>query len=84
MMAVTIIEPGGGRMAIRGAALQTRARGLLLRAAATAIALAAAPLQAQTVTIRPIANISIPTKFSLKAREPSASARRSASGWVPG
>ena len=52
-------------MAIRGALLQTRARGLLLGAGATVIALAA-PLQAQTITIRPIANLSVPTKVSLK------------------
>lgn len=53
-------------MGIREALLQTKARGLLLRAGAAAIVLAAAPLQAQTVTLRPIANLSVPTKVSLK------------------
>jgi hypothetical protein len=52
-------------MAIRTMRLQTRVPGLL-RAGAAAIFLAAAPLQAQTVTVSPIANISIPTKFSLR------------------
>jgi hypothetical protein len=53
-------------MAIRATRLQTRARTLVLRLGAAAISLAAAPLQAQTVTVSPIANISIPTKFSLR------------------
>ena len=53
-------------MAIRATLLQTRAPGLVLRAGAAAIFLAAAQLQAQTVTISPIANISIPTKYSLR------------------
>ena len=52
-------------MAIREALLQTRVPGLL-RAGAVAISLAAAPLQAQTITVRPIANFSFPTKVSLK------------------
>jgi hypothetical protein len=53
-------------MAIRAPLLQTRAAGLVLLAGSVAIFLAAAQLQAQTVTISPIANISIPTKFSLR------------------
>jgi hypothetical protein len=53
-------------MAIRATRLQTRVPGLLLRAGAAATFLAAAPIQAQTVTISPIANISIPTKYSLR------------------
>jgi hypothetical protein len=52
-------------MAIR-ALVQTRVSGLLLCAGAAAIFLAAAPLQAQIVTFSPIANISIPTKYSLR------------------
>jgi hypothetical protein len=53
-------------MAIRAPLLQTRAAGLVLLAGSVAIFLAAAQLQAQTVTISPIANISIPTKYSLR------------------
>src|SRR5687768_16749599 len=53
------------QMAIRAMRLQTRVPGLL-RGGAAAISLAAAPLQAQTVTVSPIASISIPTKFSLR------------------
>jgi len=54
-------------MALR-ATLQTGVRVLpLLRAGATAILFAAAaPLQAQTVILRPIANVSFPTKVSLQ------------------
>ena len=52
-------------MANRVRFLQTRVPGLL-RAGAAGIALAAAPLQAQVVTVSPIADISIPTKFSLR------------------
>jgi len=54
-------------MAIWAALRQTRARvQLLLGAGATAIPLAAAPLQAQTIAVRPIADLSFPTKFSLR------------------
>lgn len=52
-------------MSIRATRLQTRAPGLL-RAGAAAIFLAAAPVQAQTVTVRPVASLSVPTKFSLR------------------
>jgi hypothetical protein len=62
--AVTQYDQFGGRMAIRAALYRTRLGGL--RAGAALISLAAAPLQAQTVTVSPIANISIPTKFSLR------------------
>jgi hypothetical protein len=52
-------------MAVR-AALQTRFRCLfLLGAGAPLISIPAAPLQAQVVTIRPVANLSLPTKISL-------------------
>ena len=54
-------------MAARAKLLHIRVRGLLLLGAgAVPTALATAPLQAQTVTIRPIANLSVPTKVSLK------------------
>jgi len=54
-------------MTVRATLLQTRVRGLLLLGAGAApISLLAAPLQAQTVTVSPIANISFPTKFSLR------------------
>jgi hypothetical protein len=54
-------------MAIRAKLIQTRVRALLLVGAGTAtISLAPAPLQSQTVTLRPIANVSLPTKFSLR------------------
>lgn len=51
-----------------GAACQTRLRCLLLLGAGVPLASvpAVAPLQGQVVTIRPIANFSVPTKFSLK------------------
>lgn len=49
------------------ASLETRVRWLLLGAVAPMISLpASAPLQAQVVTIRPIANLSFPTKISLQ------------------
>jgi hypothetical protein len=54
-------------MAIAATLSQTRARVLLLLVAgATAIPLAAAPLPAQTIAFRPIADLSFPTKFSLR------------------
>jgi hypothetical protein len=53
-------------MAIWATCVQTRVPALLLLAGAAATFLSAAPLQAQLVTISPIANISIPTKFSLR------------------
>ena len=54
-------------MAIRATLLQTRAPVLLLLVAgATAIPFAAAPLPAQTIVVRPIADLSFPTKFSFK------------------
>ncbi len=54
-------------MVIRATLHQTRARVLVLLAAgATAIPLAAAPLPAQTVVLRPVADLSFPTKFSLR------------------
>jgi hypothetical protein len=52
-------------MAVRATCVQTRVPGRLLWVGAAAIFLAA-PLQAQTVTLSPVANISIPTKFSLR------------------
>jgi hypothetical protein len=53
-------------MAVR-ATRQTRVRGLLLLGAALApVSLAAPPLHAQTIAIRPIANVSVPTKFSFR------------------
>ena len=52
-------------MAVRAALPLTRVPGLL-RAGAAAIFLAAAPLQAQTVIVRPVASLSVPTKFSLR------------------
>jgi hypothetical protein len=53
-------------MAVR-AAVQTRLRCLLLLGTSTALISlpATAPLQAQVVTLRPIANLSFPTKISL-------------------
>jgi|SRR5688572_14936881 len=54
-------------MAIGATLYQTRARVLLLLGAgATAVPLAAAPLPAQTIVVRPIADLSFPTKFSLR------------------
>ena len=54
-------------MSIRATLLQTRVRALLLLGAGTVtISLAAAPLQSQTIAVRPIANVSLPTKFSLR------------------
>lgn len=54
-------------MAIRATRLQTRVRiGLRLAAGTVPISYAAAPLQAQVVVVRPIANVSLPTKFSFK------------------
>ena len=54
-------------MAIRATLRQTRVRVLLLLGAgATAVTLAAAPLPAQTVALRPIADFSLPTKFSFR------------------
>jgi len=57
-------------MAVRPTLLQTRVRSLfLLGAGAAQISLAAllvSPLQAQTVTVRPIANLSLPTRVSLR------------------
>ena len=51
-------------MAIRATRLEIRVRTLMLLGAGAAISLAV-PLQAQTVTLRPIAHVSVPTKFSL-------------------
>ena len=54
-------------MAIWATLRKTGSRALLLLGAgATAIPLAAAPLQAQTVLVRPIADFSVPTKVSLR------------------
>ncbi|MDF3053172.1 MAG: hypothetical protein K0S19_1277 [Geminicoccaceae bacterium] len=55
-------------MAIRATLRQTRVRVLLLLGAgAAAIPLAAAPLPAQTIVLRPIADVSFPTKFSFRS-----------------
>ncbi|HEY8197426.1 MAG TPA: hypothetical protein VIG04_10630 [Gemmatimonadales bacterium] len=54
-------------MAIRPMLRQTRVRAQwLLGPGAAAIFLAAVPLQAQTIAVRPIADLSFPTKFSLQ------------------
>jgi hypothetical protein len=54
-------------MSVRAALFQTRLRGQLLLGAGTAlVAVPAAPLLAQVVQITPVANFSLPTKFSLK------------------
>jgi hypothetical protein len=53
-------------MAIRATRLEIRVGTLMLLGAGAPISFAAAPLQAQTVTLRPIAHVSVPTKFSLR------------------
>jgi hypothetical protein len=53
-------------MVIRATRLEIRVRTLMLLAAGVPLFVAAAPLQSQVVTISPIANLSVPTKFSLK------------------
>ena len=64
----TLIHPRGSRDGHSGDATQDESLGScsLLGAGATAIPLAAAPLQAQTVLVRPIADFSVPTKVSLR------------------
>jgi hypothetical protein len=51
---------------VMGPARQTRLRCLLLLGAGAPLTAVAAPLQAQVVTLRPIANFSLPTKISLQ------------------
>jgi hypothetical protein len=51
-------------MAVWSTLLQTRIRGLLVATAAI-VSLSAPPIQAQVVSVRPIANLSLPTKISL-------------------
>jgi hypothetical protein len=53
-------------MAVRATPLQRRVRGLLLIGAGLAPISLPAAVQAQIVQIRPIANLSIPTKISLR------------------